>query len=82
MTANHLLECPDSPRPPCWNRAPYLDGRVRVGFDESGNRVEAHLPNSWFVDRCAVRDGRGIGPNGENYAEANGYLCEGCRWYV
>lgn len=69
-------------KPPCHNRAPYLPGRVRVGLSETGERVEVEMRNDWFVDRCVVKDGRGIGPNGENYAEAHGYECGGCRWNV
>lgn len=66
--------------PTCHNRPPYLPSRTRVGLDEQGNRVEVTLTNDWFVDRCAIWDGRGIGRNGESYPETNRFECGGCRW--
>ena len=71
--------------PTCFNRPPRLPTyRMQSGWIEYGNVRVARMvdvPNV-FEDRCAVRDGRGIGRNGENYAEAHGYDCTGCRWFV
>ena len=55
---------------------------MRYGIGEDGKLHEVWLPNTWFEDRCATHDGRGIGQDGENYAEANGWLpwCARCRW--
>jgi hypothetical protein len=77
---NELLKDGWDPRPKCWNRPPREWGRVRVYWDEDGNRREVGLPNGWFVDGCATWAGRGIGPNGEPYPVANGFRCHGCRW--
>lgn len=77
---NELLKDAWDPRPKCWNRPPIDGGRVRVYFDADGKKREIILSNSWFVDRCTQHDGRGIGPDGESYAMANRFNCEGCRW--
>lgn len=70
-------------RPPCFNRPPRAETyRMQSGWIEYGNVRVARMvdvPNV-FEDRCASYDGRGIGPNGESYAVANGYDCTGCRW--
>lgn len=66
----------------CYNRPPRAAGRMQVGINrDTGARVETYLVNDWFEDRCTQRDGRGVGPNGESYADANNFNCEGCRWY-
>lgn len=82
--------------PPCWNRVPRVAGEwVQTGKTRS--RMITHAPGrggvlthrpvlrwhwSPFVDRCAAHDGQGIGPNGENYPEAHGWMswCRMCRW--
>lgn len=67
--------------PPCWNRPPFAEGRTLHGIDEqTGEAITVELRNDWFEDRCTQHDGRGIGPNGESFADANGYNCTGCRW--
>lgn len=83
-------------RPPCHNRPAYAPGRwLPTGRTvQSGTRAapgaavawDAAKPvlrwhPRWFEDRCVVRDGRGIGPNGEDFATAHGYDCRGCRWH-
>ena len=80
---NELLDDAWDPRPKCWNRPPREWGRVRVWWDDDGNRREVGLPNGWFVDRCATWSGRGVGPSGETYPEAHGWAesCKSCRWY-
>lgn len=81
---NDLLQCPDAPDPPrCFNRDPLPAETRRYGLDSrTGEVIEVVLSNGWFVDRCAVHDGRGIGPNGEGYPEAHGWLpwCRQCKW--
>lgn len=81
---NDLLQCPDSPNPPpCWNRPPVQSVSVRHGIDSAtGEPIRVEVRSDWFTDRCAIHDGRGIGPNGENYPEARGWLawCNTCRW--
>lgn len=84
MTANLLLQDDMAPEPPrCWNREPFAHGRVRYGVaEETGEPVRVELRNDWFAQRCAIHDGRGIGPNGETYPAAHGWLvwCKTCRW--
>lgn len=84
VRVNDLLECPDAPNPPpCWNRPPVQSVSVRHGIDSAtGAAISVTLRNDWFTDRCAIHDGIGIGPNGENYPEAHGWLgwCNTCRW--
>lgn len=88
---------PEPPR--CYNRPPYAAGTwERTGRKmQSGRRLHPAGPivwdgpikpvvrwrPRWFEDRCAIHDGRGIGPNGESYPEANGWLewCKSCRWF-
>lgn len=66
-------------RPPCYNRAARAAGAwMRSGY-RNGKPVLRWVP-AFSVDRCAVHDGRGVGPNGEGYAEAHGWDCSGCRW--
>lgn len=84
--------------PPCWNREPRAEGewvhtrRERARFGppqgDGGQRITGWRPVlrwrwSPFVDRCAVHDGQGIGPNGENYPEAHGWMpwCRLCTWF-
>lgn len=68
--------------PRCYNRPPVDAGRTEYGINrQTGEVTSVYLSNDWFVDRCTQRDGRGVGPNGENYADANNFNCEGCRWY-
>jgi len=68
-------------RPACHNRPPFARGRTVYGIDQqTGSEVVVRLSNAWFTDRCTQRDGVGIGPNGENFADANKYNCTGCRW--
>lgn len=65
---------------PCYDRAPYAEGAwMKVGHAVGAKPRYRWVPR-WYTDRCAVRLGRGVGPNGENYAEANAYQCGGCRW--
>lgn len=65
--------------PPCYNRPPRAPGAwMRSGY-RGGKPVLRWVP-AFAVDRCAVHDGTGIGPNGEGYAEAHGWDCSGCRW--
>lgn len=67
-------------RPACFNRPPRAAGRWhQVGTHADGRPVLRWYPR-WYVDRCAVHDGGGIGPNGEGYAAAHGWDCGGCRW--
>ena len=67
--------------PPCHNRPPYRKGRTVYGIDQqTGGEVVARLSNDWFTDRCTQRDGVGIGRNNENFADAHGFDCRGCRW--
>lgn len=66
-------------RPPCYNRPPRADGQwMQVGYRQ-GKAVWRWFPR-WSEDRCAVHDGTGIGPNGENYPSAHNWSCAGCRW--
>lgn len=68
-------------RPRCYNRPPIRKTYSRFGLDsQTGEVIEVVLSNEWFIDRCTQHDGRGIGPNGESYAEANNFDCVGCRW--
>lgn len=66
--------------PPCYNRVPRpATYRANTGYDAQGRLTTRDI--AWFSpDRCATHDGRGIGPNGENYPEAHGWDCSGCRW--
>lgn len=58
---NALLQCPDAP-PRCFNRDPLPAETRRFGLDSrTGEVIEVVLSNGWFVDRCAIHDGRGIG---------------------
>lgn len=67
--------------PPCHNRPPYQPGRTVHGIDQqTGSAVSVRLSNDWFADRCTQRDGVGIGRNNENFADAHGFDCRGCRW--
>lgn len=76
-------------RPNCYNRPPFAEGRWEyasqklVGHDKYGIPVYKTVLRwrpRWFEDRCVIHDGRGIGPNGENYPAAHGWDCSGCRW--
>jgi hypothetical protein len=77
--------------PPCFNRPP-VEGRwLPTGrFHYVSPPSDAHPAIGyykqiwrwhprWFVDRCATHDGRGIGPNNENYPTAHNWNCSGCR---
>lgn len=73
----------EAKKPPCFNRPPRLPGQIRRGFDQqTGEAIVLALSNDWFEDRCVTHDGQGIGPNGENYPTAKGWLpwCKQCRW--
>jgi hypothetical protein len=65
-------------RPRCYDRPP-VDGRWFQAGSRGGKIVLRWRPR-WFVDRCATHDGRGIGPNNENYPTAHNWNCAGCRW--
>jgi len=65
--------------PHCYNREPF-SGRWMPTGRFQGVKPILRWSYPWFTDRCGTRAGRGIGPNGENYADAHGYACEGCRW--
>jgi hypothetical protein len=76
--------------PPCLNRPPRVTGvwePVQKGerIALTGGRLKPVYRWRWspFVDRCAAHDGQGIGPNGENYPEAHGWLpwCRICTWF-
>lgn len=77
--------------PPCLNRPPRVEGEWR---STNYQRLGCRGPKPWFkavyrwrwspfVDRCAIHDGRGIGPNGETYPEAHGWMpwCRLCTWF-
>ena len=81
--------------PSCHNRPPAAAGRWHATGRtvQHGTRAEPGSPVQWgrvkpvlrwfprwFEDRCATHDGRGIGPAGENYPDAHGWDCAGCRW--
>lgn len=68
--------------PPCHNRPPMKPGFTRYGVSTDTGAVVATWVPSPFVDRCATHDGVGIGPNGESYPTAHGWLpwCATCRW--
>ena len=67
--------------PGCYNREPRQPHQFRHGFDQqTGEPITVTMSNAWFTDRCATHDGRGIAPNGENYPDAHGWECTGCRW--
>lgn len=73
--------------PPCFDRKPFTDpnaGWRLAGWEDLAGKLYPRpiyrYRWPWFVDRCATHDGRGVGPNGESFAVANGYECEGCRW--
>lgn len=76
--------------PPCWNRPPRVTGswqytyRLALSSDKP-LRFKAIYRWQWsaFEDRCATHDGQGIGPNGESYPEAHGWMpwCRLCRWF-
>ena len=65
--------------PNCYNREPF-SGRWMPTGRFQGIKPILRWSYPWFTDRCGTRAGRGIGPNGENYADAHGYACDGCRW--
>lgn len=65
--------------PRCYNRAPYQGAWQATGRYVGWKPVYRQQP-LWFVDRCATHDGVSIGPNGENYPQAHGWDCTGCRW--
>lgn len=77
--------------PPCLNRPPRVAGEWRetnklsLGYRGPPTRFKAVYRWHWspFVDRCAIHDGRGIGPNGETYPEAHGWMpwCRLCTWF-
>lgn len=69
--------------PSCYNREPFAGRWVytfRYSLRGGKFRLIYRYQWPWFTDRCGTRAGRGIGPNGENYADAHGYACDGCRW--
>ena len=78
--------------PRCFNRPPYAEGRwhqtgmlrlrpAPVGhFRPYVMKPVLRWHPRWFADRCATHDGAGVGPNGENYPQAHGWDCTGCRW--
>lgn len=68
-------------KPACHNRAPFAPYPTRYGIDSMTGRVIAVEMPAWFEDFCATRAGRGVGPNGEHYADAHGFDCAGCRWF-
>lgn len=72
-----------SAQPPCLNRPPREPYYLANDATTWDGRQQRRLIPSAFVDRCATHDGRGIGPSGESYAEAQGWLpwCVQCRWY-
>lgn len=65
--------------PHCYNREPFAGRWMPTGRFQ-GIKPILRWSYPWFADRCGTRAGRGIGPNGENYADAHGYACDGCRW--
>lgn len=81
--------------PPCWNRMPMAEGQWRrngerhryqyAGLGKIALVVRPVFRWQWsaFEDRCATHDGQGIGPNGESYPEAHGWMpwCRLCRWF-
>lgn len=74
--------------PPCYNRPPRLEGMLmptgqwtRTKYVNPGRLVHrARWVPAFSIDRCSQHDGGGVGPNGECYADAQGYECAGCRW--
>lgn len=71
----------DNAVPPCHNRPPVSDVvRTRDGLTDDGRAKFVVIPHL-SPDRCTQWDGKGIGPNGESFAEHHyGRRCEGCRW--
>lgn len=65
--------------PHCYNREPFAGRWMHTGRFQGAKPI-LRWAYPWFTDRCGTRAGRGIGPNGENYADAHGYACDGCRW--
>lgn len=67
-------------RPRCYNRPAFAQGRWLQVSALIGSKPRFRWYPRWFVDRCATKDGTGIGPNNENYPAAHGWNCEGCKW--
>lgn len=77
-----MIVHPTPDKPPCHNRPPFADSRTVHGIDQqTGEPVSVEL-GLWFEDRCATWDGVQIGPDGQPYPEAHGWLpwCRTCRW--
>lgn len=67
--------------PPCHNRPPFAPGRMEHGISrETGQPIAVFLSNDWFTHRCATHDGVVVGRNNENFPNAHGWNCSGCRW--
>lgn len=69
--------------PRCFNRPPGDPVTVRHGIDQqTGEAIRVEIRHDWCKPGCKTHEGRGIGQNGENYAEAHGWLpwCARCRW--
>lgn len=77
--------------PPCFNRPERVAGVwMETGRRHAVIRREGivSLPVvrfrwRWYEDRCTLHDAGGIGPNGETYPEAHGWMpwCRICRWF-
>lgn len=68
--------------PRCYNREPYhANLLLQDGWNPDGSRHMVEVEHRMSTG-CKIHEGRGIGPNGESYPEAHGWLpwCERCRW--
>ena len=72
----------EATKPPCFNRPPRLIGYNRYGIDQHGHVFGVWIPSLWSEDVCKTHEGSGIGPNGESYPEAHGWMpwCRQCKW--
>ena len=72
----------EATKPPCFDRPPRLPGYWRSGLNDVGEVVTVWVSSTWSEDACKTHSGQGIGPNGENYPAAHGWLdwCRQCRW--
>lgn len=75
----------EATKPPCFDRPPRLPGYARHGINpENGEPIRVWVSSEWSKDSCKTHAGTGIGPNGENYPTAKGWLpwCKQCRWML
>lgn len=81
----------DPGAPSCFNRPARAEAYVRHVLNQQTGQMERQEHPRWYEDVCKTHDGSGIGPKGENYPTAHGWLpyCKKCQhnpkpaaWYL